>query len=193
MGFIHYLLKILTFPGAFLKAFLEQLACRMYGVPVEFSRYFQKNELCGHVEHLLAPKKGSFGICFLPHIIMLLCGLAFSVPSAMNIVYLGKFNIFGILFLWLGISCFLNCFPLIEDALNMWENLYGKKSSEDESEADSTETKSKTGASSLSKILLAPFAAVMYLGAYAEHYFITVLTTCGFFYAIPYILAWFIK
>ena len=92
MGTINFIIKILTFPGAFLKGFLEQLACRMYEIPIEFSRYFQKNELCGHVEHILAPKQGSFGVCFLPHIISLICGLSFLIPASLNSVYLGKFK-----------------------------------------------------------------------------------------------------
>lgn len=174
MGLIFYIIKIITFPGAFLKGFLEQLACRMFGVPIEFSHYFQKNELCGHVEHLLAPKKGSFGICFLPHILMLLCGIIFSVPAACNLVYLGKVNLFGVIFAYFGISFLLNCFPLVEDALNMWDHLW------------SEETKTVT------KIFLAAPAAIMYAGAYMEKYFVTILTTAGFFYAIPYILYLFL-
>ena len=177
MELINYILKILTFPGAFLRAFLEQLACRMYEVPVEFSRYFQKNELCGHVEHLLAPKKGSFGICFLPHAIMLFCGLVFTIPAAINLVYLGKVNVFGCIFIYVGVSCLLNLFPLIEDALNMWEHLYGKNST----------------AQPVSKVLLAIPAAIMLAGAYLERYFITILTTAGFVIGVPYLFALFIK
>lgn len=176
MAIITYILKILTFPGAFFKGFLEHLSCRMFEIPVEYSRYFQKNELCGHVEHMLAPKKGSFGICFMPHIISLIFGLSFITPAAINFVYLGKVNIFGILFLYLGISCLLNCFPLIEDSLNMWDNLF-----------KNSETKAIT------KIALAVPATIMYAGAYLEHYFITVLTTVGFIFAIPYIFTIFIR
>ncbi len=177
MELTNYILKILTFPGAFLKAFLEQLACRMYEVPIEFGRYFQKNELCGHVEHLLAPKKGSFGICFLPHIIMLFCGLVFTIPAALNLVYLGKINYFGIIFLYVGISCFLNLFPLIEDSLNMWEHLYGKESK----------------ATAISKICLFLPAVIMRAGSYLEHYFVTVLTTAAFVWGVPYLFTLFIR
>ncbi len=177
MGRLIFIIKILTFPGTLLKAFLEHLTCRMFGIPIEFSKYFQKNELCGHIEHLLAPQKGSFGICFMPHIITLFMGLIFSIPSAMNIVYLGKFNVFGIIFFYLGISCLLNCFPLIEDVINMWDHLYGKGNN------------SKL----VSKIFMAIPAAIMYAGAYMERYFITILTTAGFMYAIPYIMSLFIK
>lgn len=176
MGVLTFIIKILTFPGAFSYAFLEHLSCRMYEIAIEYSKYFQKNELCGHVEHMLAPHKGSFGICFLPHILNLICGIAFSVPAAINIVYLGKFNWFGCLFMYVGISFLMNCFPLIEDVINMWDNLYGK------------ENKSKK----ISKIFLAIPAAIMYAGAYMQHYFVTILTTLGFIYAIPYIFYIFI-
>ncbi len=177
MGTINLIIKILTLPGSLTKAFLEQVACRLFNVPIEFSRYFQKNELCGHVEHLLAEKKGSFGICFFPHIIMLVLSLAFATPAAMNLVYLGKVNWFGIIFFYVGLSCFMNLFPLIEDATNMWEHLFGEESD------------SKL----IVKILLAVPAAIMYAGSYLEHYFITVFTSVGFFYLIPYIIALFIK
>lgn len=174
MGLMYFILKIVSFPGTMFKAFMEHLACRMYGVPVEFSKYIQKNELCGHVEHLLAPKRGSFGICFLPHIVTLICGIAFTVPAAMNLFYLGKVNVFSCIFIYMGLSFLLNLFPMIEDAVNMWENLFSK------------DTKI------VLKIFLAVPAAVMYAGAYLERYCVTLLTTLGFAYGVPYFIALFI-
>ena len=126
--------------------------------------------------NILAPKQGSFGVCFLPHIISLICGLSFLIPASLNSVYLGKFNLFGILFTYFGISCLVNCFPLLEDAMNMWEHLFKDENTK-----------------VISKIGLAIPAAIMYAGAYLEHYFITIITTLGFAYAIPYIFALFIK
>lgn len=174
MGLMYFILKIVSFPGTMFKAFMEHLACRMYGVPIEFSKYIQKNELCGHVEHLLAPKRGSFGICFLPHIVTLICGIAFTVPAAMNLFYLGKVNVFSCIFIYMGLSFLLNLFPMIEDAVNMWENLFSK------------DTKI------VLKIFLAVPAAVMYAGAYLERYCVTLLTTLGFAYGVPYFIALFI-
>ncbi len=174
MGLMYFILKIVSFPGTMFKAFMEHLACRMYGVPVEFSKYIQKNELCGHVEHLLAPKRGSFGICFLPHIVTLICGIAFTVPAAMNLFYLGKVNVFSCIFIYMGLSFLMNLFPMIEDAVNMWENLFSK------------DTKI------VLKIFLAVPAAVMYAGAYLERYCVTLLTTLGFAYGVPYFIALFI-
>lgn len=176
MGMIYFIIKILCFPGSLFKAFMEHLTCRMYGIPVEFSKYIQKNELCGHVEHLLAPHKGSFGVCFLPHIATLLCGLIFTVSASINLFYLGKVNVFSLIFIYVGISFLCNVFPLTEDAVNMWENLYSKDS------------RAKT----VSKICLAVPAAIIYAGSYLERFCITVITSIAFAYAIPYMIALFL-
>ncbi|MDD6807204.1 MAG: hypothetical protein PUD72_01970 [Oscillospiraceae bacterium] len=173
MAIIYFIVKIITIPGTLLKAFLEHLACRMFDVPVEFSKYIQKNELCGHIEHVLADKKGSFGICFMPHIISLFSGIVMVLPASMNLFYLGKVNIFSIVFIYVGISCLTNCFPLLEDAINMWSNLYGKEST----------------AKTVSKVFMFIPAIIMYAGAYIDRFGITLITSILFSYALPYVLA----
>ncbi len=177
MVMIYYIIKILTWPGALFKAFLEHVTCRAYDIPIEFAKYMQKNELCGHIEHVLAPHKGSFGICFMPHIVSLICGFVFVLSSSINLVYLGKSNLFSWIFIYLGICCLVNCFPLMEDAIHMWENLYGKSSE----------------AKLVSKILLAPAAAVMYLGALLEKYGVTLVMSIAFAYALPYAFAFVLQ
>lgn len=174
MVILYEILKILTFPGALLKGFLEHLFCRIYKVPVEYSDYMQRNELCGHVEHLLAPHKGSFGICFGPHLIMLLLGLIVTFPASVNLFYLGTFSWLSVILLYVGVSFLFNCFPLVEDALNMWEELFSDASKP------------------ASKVLLAVPAAVMYAGAYLERYCVSFLTTLAFAYVLPWIVAWII-
>lgn len=171
MVIVYEIIKLLTFPGALLKGFLEHLFCRIYKVPVEYSDYMQRNELCGHVEHLLAPKKGSFGICFGPHLIMLLLGLIIAFPGAVQLFYLGTFSWLSVILLYVGVSFLTNCFPLVEDALNMWEHLFSAES--------------KT----VSKVLLAVPAAVMYAGSYLERYGISLLTSLAFAYVLPWIVA----
>lgn len=171
MVIVYEIIKFLTFPGALLKGFLEHLFCRIYRVPVEYSDYMQRNELCGHVEHLLAPHKGSFGICFGPHLIMLLLGLVISFPGAMDLFYLGTFNWLSVILLYVGISFLTNAFPLVEDALNMWGELFSAES--------------KT----VSKVLLAVPAAIMYAGAYLEKYGLTLLTGAACAYVLPWLLA----
>ena len=174
MVILYEIIKILTFPGALLKGFLEHLFCRIYKVPVEYSDYMQRNELCGHVEHLLAPKKGSFGICFGPHLIMLILGLVIAFPGAMQLFYIGTFSWLSVILLYVGVSFLVNCFPLVEDALNMWEHLFSAESKP------------------VSKVLLAVPAAVMYAGAYLERYCVTLLTGLAFAYVLPWIVAWIV-
>ena len=171
---LYEIIKFLTFPGALLKGFLEHLFCRIYKVPVEYSDYMQRNELCGHTEHLLAPHKGSFGICFGPHIIMLLLGLAITFPASVNLFYVGTFSWLSVIRLYVGVSFLVNCFPLVEDALNMWDELF-------------------SGASkTVSKVCLAVPAAVMYAGAYLERYCVSLLTSLAFAYALPFIIGWIV-
>lgn len=173
MGVIYYILRYLSFPGALFRAFTEQFTLRIYEIPTEYARYMQKNELCGHIEHLLAPKKGSFGFCFIPHIITLLFGLAFLIPSGMNLFYLGKFNLSSLILLYFGFSFITNCFPLTEDAVNMYEKLYGKDS----------------GSSTAVKVLLFLPAAVLYAGAYLERYCLSFVTGALFAYGLPFLIA----
>ena len=168
---VYEIIKILTFPGALLKGFLEHLFCRIFKVPVEYSDYMQRNELCGHVEHLLAPHKGSFGICFGPHIIMVLLGLLISFPAAVNLFYLGTFSWLSVILLYVGLSFLTNAFPLVEDALNMWDELYSDESKR------------------VSKVLLAIPAAVLYAGAYIEKFGLTLLTGAACAYFLPWLVA----
>lgn len=173
---LYWILKYLTFPGALLKSFLEHLFCRIYKVPIEFALYMQRNSLCGHMEHLLVKeKKGSFGICFGPHIIMLVLGLLVSFPAGVQLFYLGGINIYALICLYFGLSFLHNAFPLLEDAYSMWDHLYG-------SEADAT---------TAGKILCFIPACVMFAGAWLEQYSLTLLTGLGATAALPYFVSLF--
>ena len=48
MRIINVIVKVLTFPAAFLKGFWEQRICRMMGIPVESKKIFQSGEMAGH-------------------------------------------------------------------------------------------------------------------------------------------------
>ncbi len=171
MVILYEIIKMLTFPGALVKGFLEHLFCRMFKVPVEYSDYMQRNELCGHVEHLLAPHKGSFAIAFGPHIIMALLGCAIAFPGAVNLFYLGTFDWLSVILMYVGISFLTNSMPLVEDALNMWSELFSSES--------------KT----VSKVCLAILACIMYAGAYLERYCVSFLTSIAFAVVLPWIVA----
>lgn len=161
MRYINAIVKILTFPAGFLRGFWEQLMCKIFGVPVESRKYFQFNEMAGHVEHEPLPKGGkSFWLCFVPGMMIFLAGLVFAVPSVINLFYLDTANfslkVISYTCLYLAFCMFTNLFPSLEDALMMWEKY------------------KKMGKAA--KIIFAPGAALMYVGAYAESMGITFLT-----------------
>ncbi len=161
MRVLNVIAKILTFPAAFLKGFWEQLLCKMMSVPVENKKIFQWNEMAGHIEHEPLPTNAkSFWFCFVTGFMMFLTGLIFAVPAFVNLFYLdvssGVIRFFSIFYMVCALASFTNMFPSIEDALMMWEKY----------------KKMGKGA----KIILAPAATIMYVGAYAETWGITFLT-----------------
>ena len=68
MRILYVIVKALTFPGTLLHALWEHCLCRKFHCTVEDARYFQANELCGHVEHEFMPSKGKrfFDLVFSP-------------------------------------------------------------------------------------------------------------------------------
>jgi hypothetical protein len=105
------------------------------------------------------------------------------IAGAVNVLYLGVRPLdvqtgervgvfyFYLILLYLGIAFLTNVFPLVEDAMLLWEKLYGKESN----------------AKMIWKILLFIPASVMYGGAYAEQYSGTVIlavlvTVLGFLF-----------
>ena len=163
MRVINKIVKILTFPSAFLKGFWEQLLCKMMGCPVESKKIFQSGEMAGHIEHEPFPTAAkSFWFCFVTGFMMFLTGLLFAVPAVVNLFYLDAsspiLKFFSIIYLYCAFGAFTNMFPSIEDGLMMWEKFKGMK---------------KAG-----KIILAPAAAIMYIGSFAETNGITFATNC---------------
>lgn len=163
MTTLYIITRFLTFPGALLRGFLEQLICRIHKTPVEDNRYLRRDELCSHIEHEFMLKPWSaFAICFFPMLIQLILGFFVSVTAAMDLLYLGVFSwpvgLIDIVSLWVGISLSVNCFPSIEDAINLKGLLYD----------------SDTGI--LQKIILTPGTVICYAGAFLERYCITFLS-----------------
>lgn len=169
-------IKYITFPGTMLKGFLEHLFCRIFGIPVEYSDYMQPNQLSGHVEHMLSGKKGSFGFCWFPHIIMVILGLLVSFPGAVQLFYFGVVDTFSIIFFYIGVSFLTNAFPLYEDAVNMWEYLYGAGSE---------------GTGKIKKILLWIPAAITYGGSWLDQYGMTIFLGLIVGAGFPFLVALF--
>ncbi len=161
MRYINAIVKILTFPGGFLRGFWEQLFCKIYGIPVENKKYFQFNEMAGHIEHEpVSDSAKNYFFCLFSGMMVFLAGVLFAIPAVINLMFLDVINetwrFFSIGFLYLALSMFTNLFPSIEDALTMWEKY-----------------KSMDG---VMKVIFAPGALVMYAGAYAENVGATLIT-----------------
>ncbi len=161
MKVLQIITKILTFPGAFYRGFWEQFFCKIYNLPVENKKYFQMNEMCGHVEHEpLSKPSNSFWFCFLSGLMVFLAGVLMLVAPVINLFVFGiqeqVFKVLNYCLLYLGLSMMTNIFPSVEDALMMWEGYH------------------KLGKAA--KIIFAPGAFFMYVGAYAESFGITFFT-----------------
>lgn len=159
----YILTKILTFPGVYARCFWEQLVCTICKVPVEDNRYLRSDEMSSHVDHELMPTASSaFAICFVPAFFNAIGAFLLSI---FPIVYLFVYETSDLLLTivcalsyWFACSLFVNSYSLIEDAINMMEKIY------------------KNG-NILQKIIYAPGAACLYVGAYLERYGITFIAS----------------
>lgn len=158
--------KTLTFPGAYIRGFWEQLTCKILGLPIEVPGYLRMDEACGHVEHALA-KKGfaAYLIATGPGFMNFMTGVPFFLAGFLNLNYMGITHydsvplfVFYLLMMYVGISMLCNLFPLVEDAMNLTDLLY----------------KQKKG-NIFGRIFAAIPALITYVGAFLEKYCITVL------------------
>lgn len=156
---LYVLTKYLTFPGAIMKGFWQQVVCRICKVPVEDNRYLRRDEMCSNVEHEFMPKaRGAFAICFVPAFMNALFAFSLCLIPAFITIYLEigsvYLKILSAVSYWFAVSFYVNSYPLIEDAMHMMNRIY------------------KHG-NILQKILYTPGAVSLYIGAYAERYCIT--------------------
>lgn len=174
MTTLYIITRFITCPGAFLRCFLEQVVCRIHKSAVEDNRCLRRDETCSHVEHeLIETPGGAFAICFVPMLIQFILAFFVSLTAAVNLLYIGVFSfplsIIDIVCLWFGFSLLVNCFPTIEDAINMIDRLYRSK------------------ANIFMKIVFAPGAAISFVGAYIERYCVTFLTSVVLIGVMAYI------
>lgn len=158
--------KILTFPGAYLRGFWEQLTCKILGLPVEVPGYLRIDEACGHVEHAMA-KKGfaAYLMATGSGFMNLMTGVPLFLAGFLNIKYMGitpydsvGLFVFYVLMMYVGISMLCNLFPLVEDALNLNDLLYRQKKG-----------------NVIGRIFAAIPAFITYIGAFLEKYCITLV------------------
>lgn len=155
MTFLYVLTKYLTFPGAYVRCMWEQIVCKIAKVSLEDNRYIRDDEVSGHVENLLCEKpRGAFALCFVPlffNSIGIFFLLLFPVFIRAGSAIATVTSVFSV---WFAFSLFCNSFPMIENAMNMFEKVYKK-------------------GNILQKIFYTPAMAIIFVGAYLERYCIT--------------------
>lgn len=168
MTVLYIATRYITFVGALLRTFWEQVACRICLVPIEEVRPLRADELCGHVEHELTRKLlQTFLICWLPFTMNFLIGCSFLLTGAYRLFYIGEttaIQAYGLV--WLGVSLLANCTCSFEDALSLKEQIYG-------------------GKNKILKVLLAPFFAVCYATSFLERYSLTFVLSIAFAVVFP--------
>ncbi len=170
MTMIYAICKILSFPGTYLRAFLEHLTAKASGCMIESDGYIRFDELSGHIEHTFPLKKGgAVAMALVPGIFHFIFGVFFSVAGLVPLALLKVdfqhplMCVIYILFTFLGISMFCNLFPLVDDALFCRERIYGKD-----------------GANIVAKILLFIPVHICVLGAYIERYCVNYIIFAAF-------------
>ncbi len=169
---LYVFTRALTFFGTLMRAFWEQIACRVCGIPVEDVRGFKVSELCGHVEHELIKKKSHiFLVTFLPFVMNFVLAFCFLLGGAYRVVYIGDVKSISFWFLlWLGISFAANCVPSFEDVLSFKEAFF--------------ESNTKI----FVKILVAPFFAIIYGFSILERMSVTFVLAVLFAVVFPQIV-----
>lgn len=173
---IYVIVKFITLPAAITHAFFEHMCCRASKIIVDDARTIQANEMLSHVDHELVRRKGaSFDICFIPFLLNLVMGLMALSHGSVMIYYFKRFNdVFAWICLYLGIALLTNLFPQVEDVMMLSENVY------------------KNSKNLFVKIIVAPFYAIFFVGAYLEKFGVTLLTSIAFSFAVPYIFGTFV-
>lgn len=163
---LYVLIKYLTFPGALVRGFWEQVVCRCCKVPVEDNRYLRNDEMASHIEHEFMPTaRGAFAICFVPCLFNLVGAFLMGLIPSVMVLYL-KFSglaltLCSAVSYWFALSLFVNAFPLVEDALHMKDKVYHS-------------------GNILQKIFYTPGLFITFGGAFLEKYCLTFLAAVIF-------------
>ena len=164
MSFIYIFTRYLTFPAVFIRCMWEQIICRFGKIAVEDARYVRDDEMCGHIEHEIIKSRASSVLIGLLPLLSAMTGIvAFSLfPYIFRPTSL-EGTVFTGLSVWFVISFISNCFPSIEDVLNMRDRIYKE--------------------SHLAfRIILAPVFGLLFVGAYLERYCVTFIGAVVFSY-----------
>lgn len=168
MTILYVITRGLTFFGAVLRNFWEHVACRILKIPVEDTRVFRKDEMCGHVEHELCESlKQSFFVVWFPFTMNFLMGVACLLTGSYRLFFIGeKDSLQTYALVWLGVSYLANCAPSFEDMLTLKGYLFSERSK-------------------VKKVVLSPFFAVVCSSAYLEKYSLTFILSIAFAVVFP--------
>ena len=124
MKMLYRATRVLTAPGALIRAFWTQLLCRIWMIPVEDTRVFRRGETFGYLTHAeAATVGGAFALAFVPALLNALLALMLFCSS-----FLGLFvfqmtgwasGIANVLAYWVAVSLYVNSYPSKADAFHM--------------------------------------------------------------------------
>lgn len=163
---LYVALKYLTLPAGLIRAMIEQSVCKNYKIKIEDNNPVRNDEVASHIDHDLAPSAlSAFAVCFRP---FLFCSVLSFLVGVIPTITLIHFQILSypsivvhIIALYLSISLAINCFPMVEDAINMMEKLY------------------KNPCNILLKIICFPGAVICYVGALLEKNNLSIVLVLG--------------
>ncbi len=166
MTILYIISKIITFPGAYLRAFWENVTCKILNLPIEIPGYLRLDENCGHVEHALAGKGfAAYLIATGPAFMNFNTGLWIFLGGFIQLNYMGitpydsvPLFILYVLMTYIGVSLLCNVFSSVEDAMNLHDLLYSQKKG-----------------NVVGRIFAYIPTMINYAGAYAEKFGITVI------------------
>lgn len=166
-----FVITLLTFPGVIVHELAHQLFCRWFKVPVFEVCYFRTGNPAGYVLHekTKRPVHAIF-ISIGPFIVNTLLGFLIALPAAMQY----KFDAatpFDYLLIYLGVSIAMHAFPSTGDASAMWREVM-----------DNPET------GMLTKLMVAPVAGLIYVGALGSFFWLDLLYGMGVALGLPWLI-----
>jgi len=122
------IVSALTFPGVMAHEFSHVVACKLTKTPVSKVCYFRFGNPAGYVIHQEQPNPWrNILIGIGPFIFNSLLSVLLGSIVVITVVH-GAFELYDILIIWLALSIGMHSFPSVQDAKNIWKNVWKKES-----------------------------------------------------------------
>ena len=152
------LISLVTFPGVIVHEIAHQLFCRWMKVAVFKVCYFQVDNPVGYVIHEQPGKiYQNIPISMGPFFVNTVLGFIIAFPASLAFKF-GTANPLDFLLMYLGVSIAMHAFPSTGDANSMWAAIMKNEESP-----------------FLLKIITAPLACLIYLGAAGSVFWLDLL------------------